>query len=44
MRIIPGKRCFGTAQRRGYGEHSENLIQGFDTHDIIPCTKNDGTT
>jgi hypothetical protein len=35
MRIIPGNRCFGTAQRRGYGEHSENLIQEFDTHDII---------
>jgi len=28
----------------GYGEHPENLIQCSDTHDIIPCTKNDGTT
>jgi hypothetical protein len=30
------KRRFGTAQRRGRGEHSENLIQCWDRHDIIP--------
>src|SRR5207302_7093547 len=32
--------CFDTAQRRGHGEHSEELIQLCKAHDIIPCTKN----
>src|SRR6476620_11474447 len=27
-----------------YGEHSEDLIECCDTHDIILCTQKDGTT
>lgn len=37
--MILSERRLGPAQRRGYGEYSENLIQRCDTHDIIPCTK-----
>jgi hypothetical protein len=39
-----GIRCRVSSYSICGGEHSENLIQCRDTHDIIPCTKNDGTT
>jgi len=42
--MIPSECWLGPAQRRGYGEDSENLAQCRDMHDIIPCTKNHGTT
>jgi len=33
-RSVLGKRCFGAAQRRDHGEHSENLFQFCDAHHI----------